>query len=101
MTNKEKDKIIYKISLDSYNELPTVFCLCLRKDISVILNNYIDINIFTKTYSPHYILEDYVVLAENCEIFNEIINNKKIIVIYKDVESYLEMIYYSDQETQE
>ncbi len=87
--------------MDSYNELPTVFCLCLRKDISVIMNNYIDIKVFTKTYSPQYILEDYVVLAENCEIFNEIINNKRIIEVYKEIESYLEMIYYSDQETQE
>ena len=81
------------------NHLPTVFCLCSRKDIYNITNNYYDIKAFTKTYSPKFIQEKLIVLAENCEVFNEIV--QRLIKMYKSIENHIEMIYYSDQETQE
>ena len=81
------------------NHLPTVFCLCNRKDINIITNNYYDIKTFTKIYSPQYIPERSIVLAENCDVFNEIV--LRVIDLYKSIENHIEMIYYSDQETSE
>lgn len=76
-----------------------MFCLCSRNDINDINNNHLDIKAFTKTYSPQFISEKLILMAENFEIFNEIF--QRVIDSYKSVENHIEMIYYSDQEIEE
>ena len=95
MFYSDEDKINYEVSLDY--DLQTVFCFCRKTDISMLRKNYSDIDFFTKVYEPKYITKNYNLLAENKEIFDEIIQSKDIINLFKKIENQIIVIFFTDR----
>lgn len=92
---RDEDKINYEISLE--NELPTVFCFCKKSDIVMLKKNYSDIDFFTKVHEPNYISKNFSLLAENREIIDEIIQSKNIVNLFKKIENYIIVIFFTDR----
>jgi hypothetical protein len=76
-----------------------MFCVCKKKDARTLAKNYPDINYFGKSYDPSIFNERLTVMAENIELFIELFQNKNLLNYFKSVEQYLDVIYYTDQET--
>jgi hypothetical protein len=77
--------------------LPTVFTYCRKKDVSALKKNYTDIEFFTKEFEPKYISKDFSLLAENKEVFEEIIQSKNVMSLFKKIENYILCIYLTDR----
>ncbi len=78
-------------------DIPTVFCFCRKKDVNVLKKNYVDIDYFTKEYDLKYATNNHSLLAENKELFDEIIQSKTVFNQFKKVEKYLNCIYLTDR----
>ena len=91
----DEDKINYEISIDC--EIPTVFCFCRRKDVNILKKNYVDIDYFTKEYDLKYVTNNHSLLAENKDVFDEIVQSKSVINYFKKVEKYINCIYLTDR----
>ena len=104
--NNERDrfhyqvyKFINKITLNTEDGIPTVFCLCRNSEAKKFKKAYPDIDFFTKPYQPSF-LSDYLLLfAESSEIFIDIFRNKNILASFKKIEQYLDILYFSDRKT--
>lgn len=76
-----------------------MFCVCKKKDARTLAKTYPDINYFGKSYDPSIFNERLTVMAENIELFIDLFQNKNLLNYFKSVEQYLDVIYYTDQET--
>lgn len=92
-----KDRLVYEVSFNPVEPLGWVFCVCKKRDISGLRKTYSDIEYFTKPYEPSVMSERMCLLSENKEVFMELFNNKNLFPYYKQVEEFLELIYYTDQ----
>jgi hypothetical protein len=76
-----------------------MFCICKKRDAKTLRSTYPDINFFAKSHDPSIFNEKLTVLTESVEHFIEIFQNKNLLGFYKSVEPYLDLIYYTDQQT--
>ena len=58
--------------------------------------SYEDLNYFCEIYEPSSFNNYMALISESLEVFMELFNNKSLFKYYKDIEDYLDAIYYSD-----
>ena len=61
-----------------------------------IKDNYEDLNLFCEIYHPSFMDEYICLISEDLDIFVELFKNKRLLQYYKNVEPFIETIYYSD-----
>ena len=93
----DRDKLVYEVAFNPVDPLGWVFCVCKKREASAIKNTYEDINYFTSLYEPSVMNEQMCLLSENQEVFMELFNNKNLFPYYKQIEQYLDIIYFTDQ----
>ena len=93
----DKDKLVYQVAFNPVEPLGWVFCVCRKRDAKGLRSSYQDIEFFTKEYQPSVMSDRMCLLSENVEVFMELFNNKTLFPYYKEVEPYLEVIYFTDQ----
>jgi hypothetical protein len=93
-----KDRIVYQVVIDPIDDVCWMFCICKKRDSTMLKKSYSDINFFGKSYDPSIFNEKLTVLTENLESLVEIFQNKNLLSFFKSVEEYIDLIYYSDQE---
>lgn len=74
-----------------------VFCVCKKRDARTIKKSYPDLDFFTKNYEPSVMNERMCLLSENLEYFMELFQNKNLFPYYKQIEQFLDVIYFTDQ----
>ncbi len=94
-----KDRLIYEVAINPTEEVGWMFCICKRRDAKALRKSYPDIDFFSNNYDPSIINDRLTVLSENIEIFMELFQNKNLLNYYKAVEPYVDVIYYTDQQT--
>ena len=92
-----KDKIVFQVTFNSVDPCGWVFCLGKKSQNALIKDNYEDLNYFCDIYYPKFMDEYMCLISEDLDIFEELFNNNKsLLQYYKNVEPYIETIYYSD-----
>jgi hypothetical protein len=94
-----KDRIIYEVAIDPIEDVSWMFCICKKRDANSLKHSYADINFFGKPHDPSVFGEKLTVLTENLELFVELFQNKNLLSFFKSIESYIDLIYYTDQQT--
>ena len=67
------------------------------RDSHILKNSYPDLSYFTEASQPSVMSNSMCLLSECQETFMELFNNKSLFPYYKEIEQYLEAIYYTDQ----
>ena len=92
-----KDKIIFQVTFNSVDPCGWVFCIGKKSQCVLIKENYEDLNYFCENYKLNFMDESMCLISEDYDIFVELFNNNKsLIQYYKNVEPFIESIYYSD-----
>ena len=91
-----KDKIIYQVTFNSVDPCGWVFCIGKNNQCLAIKDNYEDLNLFCEIYHPSFMDEYICLISEDLDIFVELFKNKRLLQYYKNVEPFIETIYYSD-----
>ena len=73
-----------------------IFCVCKKKKAESIKKSYEDLNYFCQIYEPSSFNNYMALISESLEVFMELFNNKSLFHYYKDIEDYLDAIYFSD-----
>ena len=94
-----KDRIIYEVAIDPIEDVCWMFCICKRRDANTLKNSYSDINFFGKNHDVSVFGEKLTALTENLESLVEIFQNKNLLSFFKSIESHIDLIYYTDQQT--
>ena len=92
----QKDRIVFQVSFQPNNNLGWIFCVCQKKKAESIKKTYEDLNYFCQIYEPSSFNNYMALISESLEVFMELFNNKSLFHYYKDVEDYLDAIYFSD-----
>ena len=92
----QKDRIVFQVSFQPNNNLGWIFCVCKKKKAESIKKTYEDLNYFCQIYEPSSFNNYMALISESLEVFMELFNNKSLFHYYKDVEDYLDAIYFSD-----
>ena len=93
----DKDKLIYQVSFEPVDPLGWIFCVCKKRESNLVKKSYGDINYFCNLYEPSVMCDSMCLLSESLEVFMELFDNKNLFPYYKQIESYLDAIYFSDQ----
>ena len=94
----ENDKLIFQVAFNPVEPVGWIFCVCKKREVSGVKYNYPDINFFCeKIYEPSVMSNRMNLLTENLEVFMELFNNRMLFYYYKEIEIFLDAIYYSDQ----
>ena len=91
-----KDKIIFQVTFNSVDPCGWVFCIGKKNQCKAIKDNYEDLNYFCEIYQPNFMDEYLCLISEDYDIFVELFKNKNLLQYYKDIEPFIETIYYSD-----
>ena len=91
-----KDKIVFQVTFNSVDPCGWVFFIGKKNQCSVIKDNYEDLNCFCEIYQPNFMEEYMCLISEDLDVFVELFNNKNLLQYYKNVEPFIETIYYSD-----
>ena len=92
----QRDRIIFQVSFQPNNNLGWIFCVCKKKKAESIKKSYEDLNYFCQIYEPSSFNNYMALISESLEVFMELFNNKSLFHYYKDIEDYLDAIYFSD-----
>lgn len=92
------DKVYYRVALNPVEPVPNVFVICKKKDLKNVKAAYKDVEFFTNYYQPSNFNENLVEMAEN-ELSGDMFRNKELLHYFKLIENYIDMIYYTDQQT--
>ena len=92
----QRDRIIFQVSFQPNNNLGWIFCVCKKKKAQSIKKSYEDLNYFCQIYEPSSFNNYMALISESLEVFMELFNNKSLFHYYKDIEDYLDAIYFSD-----
>ena len=92
-----KDRIIFQVSFEPKENVGWIFCVCSKSLKKSLIRSYEDIKYFCATYEPSSFNNYMCLLSENLQVFMELFDNKDLFHYYKNIENYLEAIYYSDQ----
>ena len=93
----DKDKLIYQVSFEPVDPLGWIFCVCKKREASLVKKSYGDISYFCNLYEPSVMCDGMCLLSESLEVFMELFDNKNLFPYYKQIENYLDAIYFSDQ----
>ena len=91
-----KDKIVYQVTFNSVDPCGWIFCIGKKNKCAIIKDNYEDLNFFCEIYQPNYMDESMCLISEDYDIFEELFKNKNLLQYYKNIEPFIETIYYSD-----
>ena len=91
-----KDKIVFQVTFNSVDPCGWVFCFGKKNKCAIIKDNYEDLNFFCEIYQPNFMDESMCLISEDYDIFEELFKNKSLSQYYKNVEPFIETIYYSD-----
>lgn len=91
-----KDKIVYQVTFNSVDPCGWVFFISRNNQCMTIKDNYEDLNLFCEIYHPNFMEEYMSLISEDLDIFVELFKNKRLLQYYKNVEPFIETIYYSD-----
>ena len=95
----ERDKIMYEVSLTPTEDIPCIFALCKKKDIKANKKNYRELEEFTEVSNPYFMDKNYVMLTEDEDTTNKIFNNKELMNQYKNLEKFIDLIFFTDRRT--
>ena len=95
----ERDKIMYEVSLTPTEDIPCIFAICKKKDIKANKKNYRELEEFTEVSNPYFIDKNYVMLTEDEDTTNKIFNNKELMNQYKNLEKFIDLIFFTDRRT--
>ena len=95
----ERDKIMYEVSLTPTEDIPCIFALCKKKDIKANKKNYRELEEFTEVSNPYFMDKNYVMLTEDEDTTNKIFNNKELMNQYKNIEKFIDLIFFTDRRT--
>ena len=95
----EKDKIMYEVSLTPTEDIPCIFAICKKKDIKTNKKNYRELEEFTEVSNPYFMDKNYVLLTEDEDTTNKIFNNKELMNQYKNIEKFIDLIFFTDRRT--
>lgn len=87
------------MAISPVEEVGWVFCVCKKSDAKGLKSLYQDIDFFGKPHDPSIFRDKLTLLSENIDIFIELFQNKNLLNYFKSVEEYLDIIYYTDQNT--
>lgn len=96
-----KDRIIFQVSYKPNDDLGWIFCVCKKKKAKSLKKSYEDLNYFCEIYEPSSFNNYMALISESLEVFMELFNNKSLFHYYKNIEDYLDAIYFSDMLTME
>ena len=91
-----KDKIVYQVTFNSVDPCGWVFCISRKNQCNIIKDNYEDLNLFCEVYQPKFMDENMCLISEDYDIFDELFKIKNLLQYYKNIEPFIETIYYSD-----
>ena len=91
-----KDRIIFQVSFKPNDDLGWIFCVCKKNKSKSLKKSYEDLNYFCEIYEPSSFNNYMALISESLEVFMELFNNKSLFHYYKDIEDYLDAIYFSD-----
>ena len=91
-----KDRIIFQVSFKPNDDLGWIFCVCKKRKAKSLKKSYEDLNYFCEIYEPSSFNNYMALITESLEVFMELFNNKSLFHYYKNIEDYLDAIYYSD-----
>lgn len=95
----ERDKIMYEVSLTPTEDIPCIFAICKKKDIKANKKNYRELEEFTEMSNPYFMDKNYVLLTEDEDTTNKIFNNKELMNQYKNIEKFIDLIFFTDRRT--
>ena len=95
----ERDKIMYEVSLTPTEDIPCIFAICKKKDIKANKKNYRELEEFTEMSNPYFMDKNYVMLTEDEDTTNKIFNNKELMNQYKNLEKFIDLIFFTDRRT--
>ena len=95
----ERDKIMYEVSLTPTEDIPCIFAICKKKDIKANKKNYRELEEFTEASNPYFMDKNYVMLTEDEDTTNKIFNNKELMNQYKNLEKFIDLIFFTDRRT--
>lgn len=95
----ERDKIMYEVSLTPTEDIPCIFAICKKKDIKANKKNYRELEEFTEMSNPYFMDKNYVMLTEDEDTTNKIFNNKELMNQYKNIEKFIDLIFFTDRRT--
>ena len=92
-----RDKIIFQVAFNSVDPCRWVFCIGKKNQCISIKENYEDLNYFCDIYQPKFMDEYMCLISEDYDVFEELFkNNSSLLQYYRNVEPFIETIYYSD-----
>ena len=91
--------MIYEVALNPIEEVGWIFCVCKKRDAKALKSTYQDVDFFGKPHDPSIFKDKLTLLTENIDVFIELFQNKNLLNYFKSVEEYLDIIYYTDQNT--
>ena len=91
-----KDKIYYQVTFNSVDPCGWVFFIGKKKQCQAIKENHEDLKLFCQVYQPNFMDEYMCLISEDYDVFEELFKNKTLLQYYKNIEPFLETIYYSD-----
>jgi hypothetical protein len=95
----ERDKIMYEVSLTPTEDIPCIFAICKKKDIKANKKNYRELEEFTEVSNPYFMDKNYVMLTEDEDTTYKIFNNREIQNQYKNIEKFIDLIFFTDRRT--
>ena len=95
----ERDKIMYEVSLTPTEDIPCIFAICKKKDIKANKKNYRELEEFTEVSNPYFMDKNYLMLTEDEDTTNKIFNNKELMNQYKNLEKFIDLIFFTDRRT--
>ena len=91
-----KDRIVFQVAFKPNDDLGWIFCVCSKKKAQSLKKSYEDLNYFCEIYQPSSFNNYMALISESLEVFMELFNNKSLFRYYKNIENYLDAIYFSD-----
>ena len=95
----ERDKIMYEVSLIPTEDIPCIFAICKKKDVKTNKKNYRELEEFTEVTNPYFMDKNYVMLTEDEDTTYKIFNNREIQNQYKNIEKFIDLIFFTDRRT--
>ena len=91
-----RDRIVFQVSFKPVDELGWIFCVCKKNKAKGLKKSYEDLSYFCEIYEPSSFNNYMALISESLEVFMDLFNNKSLFHYYKNIEDYLDAIYFSD-----
>merc|ERR1711957_3134 len=100
MIFNHKDRIVYEVGIEPLIEdSGWVFCICNKRDGPTLAKDYQDINFFCTATEPSIMSDRLILYSESEDLYCDLFQNRNLFTYYKQIEKYIDIIYYTDQQT--